>query len=442
MTGGPRQVLRSMARTLTGGPHDYDDLLEAIGQASFVLLGEASHGTHEFYRERAVITRRLIEEKGFCAVAVEADWPDAYRVNRFVRGRGRDASARAALDGFQRFPAWMWRNTEVLEFVAWLRAHNRRMPADRCVGFYGLDLYSLHSSIGVVLGYLDRVDPAAARQARVRYGCFDHAGGDPQSYGYMTRLDLARSCEDGVVRQLAELLERGHAYAAADGASAEEDFFDATLNARVVRAAEEYYRTMFRSHVESWNLRDRHMMDALAALANHLGRDAQRPRIVVWAHNSHLGDARATSMSSLGELNLGQLVRERYAHDAFSVGFSTYSGTVTAAHEWDAAAETMRVRPGLEGSYEALFHEAGVPAFMVDLREHARESLLDGPLLQRAIGVIYRPRTERASHYFDADLPRQFDALLHFDETRAVAPLEHAARALPAAEAETFPSGV
>jgi erythromycin esterase-like protein len=434
-------AVRSLAQPLVEGPGDYDRLLEDIGDAPFVLLGEASHGTHEFYRERAAITRRLIEEKGFAAIAVEADWPDAYRVNRFVRGRGHDPHARDALDGFQRFPAWMWRNADVLEFVTWLRAHNRHVHPDRRAGFYGVDLYSLRSSIGAVLAYLDRVDPAAARRARRRYACFDRVGGDPQSYGYLTQLDLTRSCEDDVVHQLTELLQRAQHYAARDGADPAEDFFDASLNARVVRSAEQYYRTMFRSHAESWNLRDRHMMDALMALSRHLESNGRLPRIVVWAHNSHLGDARATEMSEQGEINLGQLLREHYGPQVFSVGFSTYTGTVTAAHEWGDVAEIIEVRRSLAGSYETLFHEAGLPAFVLDLRAHADHPLLRGPRLQRAIGVIYRPATERLSHYFNAKLTRQFDALVHIDVTRAVTPLERAARPAPVEEAETFPSG-
>ncbi|HZP12166.1 MAG TPA: erythromycin esterase family protein [Nevskiaceae bacterium] len=439
---GNGEAIRAMTHPLREVAQDYDALLDWIGDAEVVLIGEASHGTHEFYRERAAITRRLIEEKGFRAVAAEADWPDAWRVNRFVHGRGTDVRANDALRGFQRFPAWMWRNTVMLEFVDWLRAHNRRAQDDRCAGFYGIDLYSLHSSISAVIGYLERIDPSAARRARDRYACFDHVGTDPQSYGYLAHFNVGRSCEDAVVRQLTELLERSQKYAARDGAHPRDDFFDAAVNARVVRNAEQYYRAMFRSHAESWNLRDRHMMETLVALKGHLEAAGDGPaRIVVWAHNSHLGDARATDMSRGGELNLGQLVREHFDARAYAIGFSTYEGTVTAAHDWGEAAETMRVRPGLAGSYEALFHEAGMRGLLLNLRELAEHALLRGPRLQRAIGVIYRPHTERLSHYFEARLSQQFDAMIHIDTTRALHPLEHTARVAPLEETETYPSG-
>ncbi len=433
--------LRALVQPLGEGEGDYDGLLQQIGDARIVLLGEASHGTQEFYRERALITRRLIQEKGFTAVAVEADWPDAYRVNRFVQCRGKDTTARDALSSFERFPAWMWRNTEVLEFVIWLRLHNRRVQPAQRAGFYGIDLYSLRSSMAAVLMYLEEVDPAAAARARQRYACFDRVGSDPQSYGYMTQLELARSCQDEVVRQLTEMLAQAQQYATRDGPQGAEDFFDATLNARVVRSAEEYDRTMFASQAESWNLRDRHMMETLTALERHLQELGRAPRIVVWAHNSHLGDARATEMAQMGELNLGQLAREHYRDEVFALGMSTFGGTVTAAANWGDAAQTMRIVPGRADSYEALFHETGLARFLLDLRAHREHAQLQTPRLQRAIGVIYRPQTERQSHYFKADLPRQFDAMLHVDVTRALKPLAHAAEPRSVDEAETFPSG-
>jgi len=438
-------VVREAARPLTGAPADYDPLMEMVGDARFVLLGEASHGTHEFYRERAQITKRLIEEKGFTAVAVEADWPDAYRVNRYVRGRGDDRGAGEALAGFKRFPAWMWRNADVLDFVGWLREHNDRLSADAAkVGFYGLDLYSLRASIEAILGYLDRVDPEGAKRARYRYSCFDHFGEDTQAYGYAAGFGLAESCEQEVVGQLVELQRRAADYASRDGRVAEEEFFTAEQNARLVRNAEEYYRSMFRGRVSSWNLRDRHMVETLHALAAHLeGRGGGGAKVVVWAHNSHLGDARATQMGEGGEWNVGQLVREKYGGESVLVGFSTYTGTVTAASDWDAPAERKRVRPALAESYEALFHETGVARFLLDLREGtAAASALGEPRLERAIGVIYRPETERQSHYFHARLPAQFDAVLHFDETRAVEPLERTTRWKAGEAPETYPSGV
>ena len=440
----PHEAVRVAAHRLTGAAEDYDPLMELIGNARLVLLGEASHGTHEFYHERARITRRLIEEKGFTAVAVEADWPDADRVNRFVRGAGDDMDAMEALADFRRFPRWMWRNTEVVDFIEWLRTHNDALSSNaQKTGFYGLDLYSLHASMKAVLQYLERIDPDAARQARARYACFDHFGPDPQIYGFFAATDLDKSCKDQVVSQLVELQRRSTEYARRDGSIAEEEFFYAEQNARLVKNAEEYYRSMFFGEVSSWNLRDSHMVETLEALVAHLGRQGQRARVIVWAHNSHLGDARATAMGQRGELNVGQLVRQKYDRDAVLIGFTTDHGTVTAASDWDGVAERKRVRPALAGSWEALFH-ASLPArFLLTwhgnrvLREALRE-----PRLERAIGVIYRPETERASHYFQASLSDQFDAVLHFDETRAVEPLEYTAEWETGELPETFPFAV
>ena len=433
-------AVRRAALPLTGTAGDHDALLARIGDAPLVLIGEASHGTHEFYHIRADITRRLIEEKGFTTVAVEADWPDAYRVNRFVRGERGDADADAALGGFRRFPTWMWRNTDVLDFVRWLRARNDAVAdiADKA-GFYGLDLYSLHASIAAVLDYLDRHDPAAARRARYRYACFDQFGHDAQAYGQAAIFDLTQSCETEV---LAQLLDMRRAVGVADGRSDDELFF-AEQNARLVRNAEAYYRSMFRGRDLSWNLRDRHMMETLEALLR-LRTPPRRPmKIVVWAHNSHLGDARATGMGARGELNLGQLVRERYPDDAVLVGFSTDHGSVTAATDWDDPPQRKRVRPGLPGSCEALCHDTGIARFQLRFDDRALAAALAAPRLQRAIGVIYRPQTERQSHYFSTLLPQQFDWLIHIDETSALVPLEpgerwHAGEEPP----ETFPSGL
>jgi erythromycin esterase-like protein len=418
-------TLRAAVRPLAGDEHDYDALLSLIGDARFVLIGEASHGTHEFYAERAAITKRLIAEKGFTAVAVEADWPDAYRVNRYVRGMPQDADADAALSGFTRFPTWMWRNTIVRDFVDWLRAHNARLSGGAArTGFYGLDLYSLYASIEAVVGYLDKVDPAAAARARYRYGCLEHFGEDSQQYGYAASFDLSASCEKEVIEQLVELQRRADRYAHLDGRVAEDEYFYAEQNARLAKNAEEYYRTMFHGRVSSWNLRDRHMVETLDALAPHLDRHGGRTKVVVWAHNSHLGDARATQMGDAGEWNVGQLVRERHATETVLVGLTTDHGTVTAASDWDGPAERKRVRPGLPGSVEALFHETGIPRFFLPLQGGEGATILQERRIERAIGVIYRPETERLSHYFDARLPAQFDAVLHFDETRALEPLE------------------
>jgi erythromycin esterase-like protein/adenine/guanine phosphoribosyltransferase-like PRPP-binding protein len=421
----------------------YDALIKAIGSARIVLLGEASHGTHEFYRERAFITERLITQAGFSAVAVEADWPDAYRVNRYVRGTSGDDNATDALGDFGRFPIWMWRNTDVVAFVQWLRAHNDTQPVDRRTGFYGIDLYSLRTSIQAVLGYLSKVDPAAAGVARARYACFDQFGAEPQSYGYATGSGLAASCEQQVVTQLVDMQRRRAEYASRDGRIARDDFFYAEQNARLVRSAEQYYRTMFRGRNESWNLRDRHMADTLGELLRFLDQSGSPSRVIVWAHNSHLGDARATEMGERGELNVGQLVRERFGSGAVSIGFTTYSGTVTAASDWDEPSERKTVRPGLPGSYERLFHDTGIPRFLLPLRDDPDLSrALATPRLERAIGVIYRPDTERGSHYFHARLPRQFDFVLHFDRTTALEPLERTAGWEAGEPAETYPSGL
>ena len=440
------RAVEAAAHPLHGTPEDFDPLLDLVGDAPIVLLGEASHGTHDFYRVRAEITKRLIRTRGFRAVAVEADWPDAYRVNRYVRARPGDADAEEALAGFRRFPQWMWRNADVLDFVGWLREHNDSIAeADARTGFYGLDLYSLHASMAAVLEYLRVVDPAAADRAARRYACFDHFGVDPQDYGYATSFGLSPSCEREVLSQLVELRAAAAEYARRDGRVAPDDLFFAERNAQVVAAAEQYYRAMFRSQIGSWNLRDQHMADTLKALTRFLESRGQSPKIVVWAHNSHQGDARATELGERGELNLGQLAREAWGSGAALVGFTTFSGSVTAASDWGAHVERKRVRPALPGSYEAIFHECGGSGFYLDLRGQSDvAAALTAPRLERAIGVIYRPETERLSHYFRARLPQQFDAVFHYDHTRAVEPLErtpaweHGEIELP----ETFPSAL
>jgi erythromycin esterase-like protein/predicted phosphoribosyltransferase len=437
-------ALRETAYPLAGTARDYDPLIDRIGEARFALLGEASHGTHEFYCERAEITKRLIAEKNFTAVAVEADWPDAYRLNRYVRGASDDVDAVEALADFRRFPTWMWRNTVVVEFVEWLRAHNDALPpgAEK-VGFYGLDLYSLHASMKAVLQYLDKVDPEAAARARERYSCFDHVGEDTQAYGLMTRLNLSKSCEAEVVRQLVELQRRAADYTRRDGRLAQDELFYAEQNARLVKNAEAYYRSVFLEEVSSWNVRDRHMAETLDALVTYLDRKAGRAKIAVWEHNSHLGDARATKMGQRGELNVGQLTREKYGGEAVLVGFTTDHGTVTAASDWGKSAERKRVRPALAGSYEALFHATGRDRFLLILNDsEAIMRQLRDPRLERAIGVIYRPETERQSHYFQARLAEQFDAVLHFDKTRAVQPLESTEEWEAGELPETFPFAV
>ncbi len=437
-------ALRREAHPLTGDHRDYNPLLELIGDARIVLIGEASHGTHEFYRERARITKRLIVERAFTAVAIEGDWPDAYRVNRYVRGGQEDRDAEEALGGFARFPTWMWRNADVLDFVGWLRAHNeRRRPGARPVGFYGLDLYSLGASMEAVIAYLDEQDPEAATRARARYECLQPYTGESAAYGQAVLLGVSEPCRRGVIEQLVELRRRAGEYLSRDGLVAEDEYFFAEQNAAIVTNAEEYYRTMFGDRAGSWNQRDRHMADTLDQLLAHLDRHGGTSRVVVWAHNSHVGDARATEMTQRGELNIGQLMRERHGHDAVNVGFTTYAGSVTAASEWGGEAERKRVRAAPPNSYEALLHNTGMPAFILSpLASGESGRALSEPRLERAIGVIYHPETERQSHWFAASAARQYDALVHLDTTRAVEPLERTPTWELGEPPETYPTAL
>ena len=425
------QVITDAARPLHGTGDDYDAFTDAIGDARLVLLGEASHGTHEFYEARSQITQQLVGERGFTAVVVEADWPDAYRVNRYVHGsHGDGADADGALAGFRRFPQWMWRNRDVVALVEWLRLHNDAVaPGQPKCGFYGMDLYSLYGSIAAVLEYLDGVDPEVARQARARYECFEQFEEDPQAYGYAAGFGIGKSCEGAVVEQLVELQRRATDAAERDGRCPDDELFFAEQNARLVKNAEEYYRQMFAGRADTWNLRDTHMADTIDALLRHLDcTRGRRTKAVVWAHNSHVGDARATEMGDGGELNVGQLCRQRWGTDVFNVGFTTHTGTVTAAAEWGGDAERMSVNPSLDNSYERVFHDTGLPRFMLLMGGAPKAvELLRTRRLERAIGVIYAPQTERRSHYFHASLPDQFDAVIHFDTTSAVLPLERAA---------------
>ncbi len=447
-TETPAAAVRRVAVDAPGGVPPVEALEEIIGDARIVLIGESSHGTHEFYEARADVTKWLIENKGFCAVAAEADWPDAYRVNRYVRGLGDDGSATQALSGFERFPAWMWRNVVVRDFVDWLHVHNRRRRADgeRQTGFYGLDLYSLHRSMQEVIRYLENVDPVAAARARERYACFDHTSADDgQAYGFAAAFGAGLSCERQAVDQLVEIHRNAVEYARRDGLLAEDELFYAQQNAQTVRNAEAYYRAMFGGRVTSWNLRDQHMAQTLQSLLAHLDRhDGRSPaRIVVWAHNSHVGDARATEVGNDGQLTLGQLVRERWGEDSRSIGFTTYTGTVTAASEWGAIAERKVVRPALNGSVEELFHETGEPEFLVSaMISRAAAEPLDVVRLGRAIGVIYLPATERQSHYYHVRPSEQFDAIIHIDRTRALEPLDVTSTWIQGETPETYPTGL
>lgn len=411
-------------------------LLERAGAARVVLLGESSHGTSEFYRMRTRITQELIERFRFDFVAVEADWPDAAQINKYVRDQSSEGPP--GFTPFSRFPQWMWRNQEVHELVEWLRTRNldRRDPDSR-VGFHGLDLYSMFTSIDMVLRYLDSVDPDAAEVARARYGLLTPYQTDPAAYGRAVLTGAYTSCEETVVVALKDMLKQRVDYALRDG----DRFFDAAQNARVVANAERYYREMYYGSAASWNLRDTHMFDTLQSLFAYYGPDA---RGIVWEHNSHVGDAAATEMSARGEFNVGQLCRSAYEEDAYVVGFGTHTGTVAAAADWGAPMQRMQVRPSHPESYERVFHDSGVPAFSLHLRSPHRQAIRDELMnarLERAIGVIYRPETELQSHYFRATLPRQFDEYIWFDESSAVTPL--AIRARPSADLpETYPFGI
>ena len=411
---------------------DLEPFLERVGNARVVLLGEATHGTAEFYALRARMTQALIERKGFTIVAAEADWPDAARIDHYVRDLAVPA---AEWQAFARFPTWMWRNREVRAFVDWLHDHNESLPRDRRVRFAGLDLYGLYNSIAEVLRYLDRVDPVTANLARHRYGCLTPWEQDPAAYGHAALTGRYRSCEPDVLAMLEALLRRR-----LDSPQPEDEpLFDALQNARLVADAESYYRTMYYGAKDSWNLRDRHMFVSLSRLLEFHGKDA---KAVVWAHNSHLGDARATEMAARGEWNLGQLCRQEFADAAYLLGFGTDHGTVAAASHWGGPMENKRVRPAHGHSYEGLCHETGLSAFLLPLR-HPRHADLRAGLgearLERAIGVIYRPETELASHYFHARLPEQFDEYVWFDASSAVAPLEtHELQGVP----ETYPFGL
>jgi erythromycin esterase-like protein len=436
------RAIAHRARPWIGADEDFDPILDLVGDASLILIGEATHGTQEFCRQRIRLTRRLIEEKGFRAVAIEAGWPAAYRVNRFVRGLGKDATALQALQDFPRFPAWMWRNSELLDFLNWLRTRNDRLQSpEQKTGFYGLDLYSMYGSVAAVIEYLARTDPQAAERARRRYAWFEQFGVDPKLFGLATSLGVAPVCERDLISQLVELRHRRGELLVREGITEEDTPFQVEQDAQVMAREDRYYRAMFSGHVSSWNFRDTHMADSLDALFRHLGRK-ERAKVVVWAHNSHVGDARATEMGKAGQLNIGQLARERHPGMVRLIGFSTYTGTVTAASVWGEAAERMHVHPAIPGSYEDLFHHSGCSAFLLTPSDFEHLKALREPHLERAIGAVYWPQTERLSHYFYSDLPAQFDAVVHFDTTHALAPLEAIVGWKPKQVPETHSQGV
>lgn len=425
-------VLRDAAEVLPGPEAPgFSDPFERFGDARIVLLGEATHGTHEFYAARAAITRRLIERHGFNIVAVEGDWPDIARLDDYVR---HNAARPRRGDPFAHFPTWMWRNQEILAFADWLRSHNAGLAEAGRVSMHGLDVYSLGESIHAVIAYLDSRDPPAAAEARRRYGCLLPWQDEPQHYGRAVEHGRMAGCEEAVVAQLGELLGHRMRLIARDG----EGFFDAEQNARIVRAAEQYYRAMYRDSAASWNLRDRHMFDTLQRLMAH----REDARAVIWAHNSHVGNASATAMGWCGEFNIGELVRTAYGDQAALIGFGTDRGTVAAASDWGAQMQVMPVRPVRDDSWEAAFRRTGHARSLTDWRggkDKALAAALSQTLLERAIGVVYRPESELMSHYFEAVLADQFDAFAWFEETRAVTPL---GRERPHGAPETWPFGL
>lgn len=411
---------------------EFGDFFDRFADANVVLLGEATHGTSEFYRARAAITRRLIEKHGFTVVAAEADWPDAARIDAYVR---HHAKRPRRGESFVRFPTWMWRNVEVLAFADWLRGYNEGKPADRQASFHGLDVYSLSESMHAVIAYLDRVDSHASERAGYRYGCLSPWQADPAKYGQAVVHGGIDPCEANVVQQLKEMLAKRLDWIDSDG----EAWFDAAQNARIVRAAERYYRIMYQGANESWNLRDRHMFDTLQAVIAHRGFGT---KAVVWAHNSHVGNAAATGMGWRGQFNIGELARIAYGESAILVGFGTDTGTVAAASDWGADMEIKTVRAARADSYEHVFRRTGIARCLADWRNPAKSEvreMLRAPRLERAIGVVYRPETELYSHYFEAVLSEQFDCWLWFERTSAVTPLGHEK---PHGAPETYPFGL
>lgn len=421
----PLDAVRAVAIRLDDAEHDYDALLDATASRTFVLLGEASHGTAEFHRMRAAITRRLITEQGFDAVAVEADWPDAWRVHRYVCGNGPDVHAIDALDDFRPFPSWMWRNRATPAFVDWLHGHNALREPSTKVGFYGLDLYSLYRSAAAAIACMEQIDPEQAELAREQFAMLDHVR-DPQRYGYEAAVGLRPDCREAVQQRLTEMLANMPDYPGGEGYSAVEARFFAECKAHAMASGEAYYRGMFAGRQSSWNLRDYHMTQTLFALHAHLRERGRPGRIVVWAHNAHVGDARATQMGRAGEWSMGQLVRKRAgAAAAMLVGFTTSSGHVTAAHTWDGEPERMVLRPARTDSYEGFFRSTRLDRFYLSLHE-ASPQILRTPMLQRSVGVLYRPDAEFENHYFSTSLAQQFDAVFHLDKTDALEPLSPA----------------
>lgn len=445
------KILREYAEPLNEAGDDYASLIHIAEGAKIVMLGESTHGTHEFYRERAQISKLLISKLGFNGIAIEGDWPDAWRVHRYVTADARsefdDKDAENSLRGFTRFPSWLWANADMVNLIGWLRDENdqRKSKQREAVGFYGLDLYSMFKSTHEVITYLDKIDSDAAERARQRFACLTHYGSDSQKYSYNIGVGLSPSCEDTVAAQLADLLKSALIYRKHNGGfRGIEEFFNAEQNNRLVAAAEHYYRSLMKPGFSSWNLRDRHMLETIERIMEHNRRLGHDTKLIVWAHNSHVGDARATDRANHGEISLGQIAREAFGPDVLSIGFTTASGTVLAAKSWNDQPIRETVRIPREGSYESLFQRANIRRFFLDMREEneARKALTI-PMMTRAIGVIYRPENERLSHYYTTCFPRQFDAVIHIDQTRAVEPVEHLDSWAHGTEApESFPTGL
>lgn len=424
---------------------DHSIIFKNIGNARIVLMGEATHGTKEFYEMRIALSKKLIQEHNFNAIAIEGDWPSAHRIHRFIQALDENDSNESCLDAFKRFPTWMWRNKTLSPFLGWLKKYNDNCSkANQKIGFYGLDLYSLQESIQSVINYMQINDPESSKKTEAHYSCFDHVAVDPQLYGYLVQQNIKQACVKEVTQQLLEIQCKRYSQLEKELKDQDDTLYYATQNARLIKNAEEYYRSLFEPRATSWNIRDQHMAQTLSNLISHLETKLNAPaKVIVWAHNSHVGDARATEMNDRGEINLGQLIREQYDATSYLLGFSTYEGKVTAASSWDGPAEYKNVLPALAGSYEALFHRVSTDNFFLSLRGKSHIlDLLKIPQLQRAIGVIYLPETERLSHYYFSRLPYQFDGIIHIDHTNAIVSLEKTPFVNEEEFPDTYPSGI
>ncbi|MFN7039226.1 MAG: erythromycin esterase family protein [Alphaproteobacteria bacterium] len=426
--------------------NDLEPLIENIGDSRFVLIGEETHGTHEFYDIRAKISKKLIEEKGFDAIAIEGDWPDTYKVNRYIKGDSFIDNSLDALEGFQRFPTWMWRNKVTLEFIEWLYKYNSNSKLTDRIGFYGLDLYSINKSIEEVINLLANIDVNEATKAIKRYSCFNQYKENIQDYGLSNFLKISPSCQEQVIQQLSEIQSKIYSYVQ-EGNLTYSEYFNIEQNAILIKNAEKYYRTIYKSKVESWNIRDSHMVEILENIDKYISAEKfKEAKIIVWAHNSHIGDARATQMGKdFKEFNIGQLLKEKYEEEAYSVGLFTNKGTVTAASTWDGEVERKFINPALEDSYEYFFSKFNIPNFLLNIKNNNTgnvKNIIPQNILERAIGVVYLPKTERSSHYFYADLAEQFDSVIYLENTSALQPLEYHALWHKGEVFETFPSGL